>query len=163
MAEHGWHLRNPSANVFCCDGTAFSRHRWGFGPLSLEKSWRAVSKRQRLYIKKRRGRWAARTADSGWGASQELGFGPLDAPDPPSARFYSRTFPPAACVSDLARTKSKAYNTGTHIYKGRQLLSAHMYLTCSTRARMSGIDTTLLRGATRSDNPPACEVDQTCY
>ena len=37
-----------------------------------------------------------------------------------------------------------------------------MYLACSTLARMSGTDMTLLRGTTRSDSLQACEVDQTC-
>jgi hypothetical protein len=37
-----------------------------------------------------------------------------------------------------------------------------MYPTCSTRARMSGTDTTLLRGVARSDSLPSCEMDQTC-
>ena len=62
----------------------------------------------------------------------------------------------------LPAQQSKACSTGTHICKGRQPLSAHMYLAYSTRARMSGTDTTHLRGATRSDSLQACEVDQTC-
>jgi hypothetical protein len=62
----------------------------------------------------------------------------------------------------LPAQQSKVYNTGIHICKGRQPLSAHMYLTCITRTRMLGTDTTLLCGATRSDSFQACEVDQTC-
>ena len=62
----------------------------------------------------------------------------------------------------LPAQQSKACSTGTHICKGRQPLSAHMYLACSTRARMSGTSTTHLRGAARSDSLQACEVDQNC-
>jgi hypothetical protein len=62
----------------------------------------------------------------------------------------------------LPAQQSKACGTGTYICKGRQPLSTHMYLTCSTQARMSGTDTTLLCGAARPDSLQACEVDQTC-
>jgi hypothetical protein len=57
----------------------------------------------------------------------------------------------------LPAQQSKAYSTGTHIYKGRYPLSAHMYLTYITQTRMSGTDTTLLCGAAHSDNlhPPS--------
>jgi hypothetical protein len=37
MTVWGWRLRNPSANVFFSDGTAFSRHMWHFGPLGPKR------------------------------------------------------------------------------------------------------------------------------
>jgi hypothetical protein len=57
----------------------------------------------------------------------------------------------------LPAQESNTYSTGTgtHTCWGTQPLSAHMYLTCSTRPRMLGTDTSFVCGAARSASQPA--------